>query len=66
MPCICLNVNLASSSLCHFMVLANTVARKKRKQEEEEEEEENPSRMGQNKKFTFHEILDDTAYVPKW
>jgi len=37
-----------------------------KKEKKKKEEEENPSRMGQNKKFTFHEILDDTAYVPKW
>ena len=41
MLCIFLNVNLARRSLCHFMVFANTVARKKG----EKKKEENP-RMG--------------------
>ena len=40
--------------------------KEKLKKKKKKEEEENPSRMGQNKKFTFHENLDGTAYVPKW
>ena len=55
-PAVCMSFH----GTCKYCGKKEKLKKKKKK------EEENPSRMGQNKKFTFHENLDGTAYVPKW